>query len=664
MSKTLTSAIDVACRAGRLRAVDYLRVSTEEQAKGYGIAYTGKKTKKYIDKKGWGHVGTYADEGFSGSLEADKRPDLKRLMEAARVTPRPFDVVVVPEGRAIGRTGRAFWRWVWELEDLGVFVAVVADDYDNTTPEGRKKMRRDADYAETEREIIRERTQGGIQEKAESGGHPAGVAPYGWRIEDKGKRGASRLVIDENAAATLRKVWHLMVEEHFNIRESAARLNTLGVASPGGKSWSANSLRRILKGTPVQKSVRIYRNPETASTRRGTKLDADGNPVYGERTVIELDPIFKEEEIARLNAAMARTGRPSFAKNGIHPLSKRFFGLCGKHYTGVSRTATAARAYRCSGKIELYPGSPKCDCSQVDADAMEALVWGEVCKLLGDPERLQSMSEDWVNMAADSRVNHAARIEELDRKIAAQTKAMGAVMAMAAKEAALKDLDPSEAIREATGALGQELAQLQAMRDEAVAWAADVEAAQVRAQDLKELATVARTRLHDMEPADQMMVMALLDVRVTILGEVPAKLRDDDRAGRWFRSRGRVVPNLTDEAWARVEPLLTSGGRGRPSASPRKTLEAVLLKARTGMAWRDLPDSYGSYGTIASAAHRWFTTGRWEEFMNALADMPGTPLPPNGVRLPPVRVEGRVDPRLLISTQATPGEPGSHTASL
>ncbi|MGV9903517.1 recombinase family protein [Streptomyces sp. NPDC003388] len=124
MTKTLTRAVDTALRATgtlTLRAVDYLRVSTEDQAKGYGIAYTGKKTARYIEKKGWAHLGTYADEGYSGSLEADDRPDLKRLMQAARKTPRPFDMVVVNEGRGIGRTGRAFWKWVWELEDLGVY---------------------------------------------------------------------------------------------------------------------------------------------------------------------------------------------------------------------------------------------------------------------------------------------------------------------------------------------------------------------------------------------------------------------------------------------------------------------------------------------------------------------------------------------------------------
>lgn len=62
MGKTLSRAVETALRArvATLRAVDYLRVSTEEQTEGYGISYTGKRTARYIQNKGWTHVGTYA----------------------------------------------------------------------------------------------------------------------------------------------------------------------------------------------------------------------------------------------------------------------------------------------------------------------------------------------------------------------------------------------------------------------------------------------------------------------------------------------------------------------------------------------------------------------------------------------------------------------------
>jgi DNA invertase Pin-like site-specific DNA recombinase len=78
-------------------------------------------------------------------------------MALARQIPRPFDVVVVAETRAIGRRDRVFWRWVWELQDLGISVAVVDKDIDNTTEDGEAAMREEANYAFKEYVRIRNR---------------------------------------------------------------------------------------------------------------------------------------------------------------------------------------------------------------------------------------------------------------------------------------------------------------------------------------------------------------------------------------------------------------------------------------------------------------------------------------------------------------------------
>ncbi|MGW5026142.1 recombinase family protein [Streptomyces albidoflavus] len=256
MDRTLTRAVGTALRitgTAKLRAVDYIRVSTEEQANGYGISYTGKKTARYIQKKGWEPVGTYADEGFSGSLEADDRPDLRRLMKDARKSPRPFDMVVVNEGRGIGRTGRAFWKWVWDLEDLGVYVAVVKRDYDNSTSAGRSQMRKDADYAEEERELIRERTQGGIQEKAEDGLYPGGMVPFGWDIAERGKKGASRYVVHKEEAATLRRARETFLEKRSS-QETALTLNSEKRLTRSGNGWTAKNIRCRLLGDAALES--------------------------------------------------------------------------------------------------------------------------------------------------------------------------------------------------------------------------------------------------------------------------------------------------------------------------------------------------------------------------------------------------------------------------
>jgi DNA invertase Pin-like site-specific DNA recombinase len=395
------------------------------------------------------------------------RGDLDRLMADAKATPRPFDVVVVKAGDRIGRTGRAFWRWVWELEDLGIFVGASGRGYDNTTGEGRRQMRKDADYAEDEYEVIRSRTTEGLQEKAEVGGYTGGTPPYGFTVVNKGVKGESRLVRDDHETTVLHRAWELLVLDLHNCRAAARVLNAERLFKRKGRSWGAGELRTRLKSRAVQDSKVIYRNPASAGRKSGPLLDAEGKPVCGDAVMIELPAVFTPQELRRLNAALDRTARTPRAKEGIHPLSKRIIGVCGAHYTGLNRSDRSGRKYRCSGKLEAYPGAAVCSCGQIDADALEARVWTEVVHLLGDPERLAQMAEDWVQMAVDCRIDHAARMEEMNRQIETQRKALAGVMASAARTAAAAGLDPQTMIDEATAPLIDELSSLQKMLTDA-----------------------------------------------------------------------------------------------------------------------------------------------------------------------------------------------------
>ncbi|MEU5764927.1 recombinase family protein [Streptomyces asoensis] len=650
MSKTL---------AATLRAVDYLRVSTEQQKQGYGISYSAKKTAKYVQRKSWTHVDTFKDEGVSGSLSWQERDDLPRLMKLARQQPRPFDIVVVNETRAIGRTDRAFYRWVWELQDLGIYVAVVDKDIDNTTEEGEAQMREEANYAFKEYTRIRVRTQSGIQEKAEEGGHPGGAHPYGWRIEDQGRRGESRLVLDVCPADghctavhetdVLERAWHLVVIESRNCRQAAMALNAEGARTRTGKLWTAGNLRRVLQSRAVRTAQMIYRNPETAGKSNGTKLGMDGQPANGQTVVIPLPRFFSEAEVERLGKALARNARTRKAGASVHPLSKRVYGSCGRYYTGLDRGDRPGRMYRCSGKIEAYPGAKVCTCSQVDADALEGRVWDEVCALLQDPERLTAMAMDWLDMATGQQGNHAERIADLGKKIEAQDDAIANVMIVAARS------NSPAAVVKAVKTLEDEREELVRLRTEAEVWQKEGELAQQRAHDLQSLADLARTRMRKMTAQEKTEVCDLLDLKVTLAGPVPKKTRNDDTLTAWFRTRGRGVPVLDDAAWEAVRALFEgSEVRKRAGRLPhRQVLEAVLLKARTGQTWKQLPDEYGKTTGITTRYQRWVASGLFEQAMDALAKCESTPLP-DLYPLPPLLVEGKIDPRILVRVPAEP----------
>ncbi|GGJ38589.1 recombinase family protein [Streptomyces brasiliensis] len=675
MTHTLTTAIDVADTAvsgPRLRAVDYLRVSTEEQAKGYGIAYTGKKTSRYIQRKGWRHVGTYADEGVSGSLEAHERDDLKRLMENVREDPRPFDVVVVAEGRAIGRTGRAFWRWVWELKDLGVYVAVVKGDYDNTTADGRKKMRKDADYAEEEREVIRDRTQGGLQEKAEEGGYTGGNVPYGWRIEDQGKKGESRLVLDihegdgfiKGETITLRRARALIAAEGMNWGEAAGQLNLEGFLTRSDVPWSRDNLKARLMSRAVLEGIQVFRDPRSAAspTGRGTKLGRDGKPIYGSTVTIKLDQPFTEEETKELvNAAKKLSKRRSPKSNSeIYPLSGVIKSLCGGRYVGTIQSATGVRTYVCSGKQEKYVGAGTCSCSQIDADRIEAEVWGRATRILGDPEELRGLAAESVDMTLGAQGGHEERIEELDGQIAVQQKAIATVMRSTSLQAAAMDMSDEEIqelLAQAVGPLRDEVGRLKKLRQEAVDWQRETEEAEQLARDMRALAEMAHVEMPNMPPESKAEFVDLADIKVTILSPVPLrKARTECSVGAWFKAGGLGIPvEVSDERWAQIEPLVKKTGRGSGKATDlplRECVEAVLRKARDAVSWNTAAGSLsrGNGRSLMKRWLRWEEDGSWARVVAALEGVESLPVPEpsNEIPLPDLLVEGRLDPRLLL----------------
>ncbi|MEV5646255.1 IS5 family transposase [Streptomyces flaveolus] len=68
---------------------------------------------------------------------------------------------------------------------------------------------------------------------------------------------------------------------------------------------------------------------------------------------------------------------------------------------------------------------------------------------------------------------------------------------------------------------------------------------------------------------------------------------------------------LTDQAWAVIEPLLAPPRMGRPVRDRRQVVNGILWKLSTGAAWRDLPERYGPWKTVYERFRRWSADGTW-----------------------------------------------------
>ena len=61
---------------------------------------------------------------------------------------------------------------------------------------------------------------------------------------------------------------------------------------------------------------------------------------------------------------------------------------------------------------------------------------------------------------------------------------------------------------------------------------------------------------------------------------------------------------LTDREWVRLEPLLGKRRTGRPPKDHRIIVNGLLWLAKTGAPWRDLPERFGPWRTVATRFHR------------------------------------------------------------
>ena len=78
---------------------------------------------------------------------------------------------------------------------------------------------------------------------------------------------------------------------------------------------------------------------------------------------------------------------------------------------------------------------------------------------------------------------------------------------------------------------------------------------------------------------------------------------------------------LRDDQWERIRDLLPGRADtvGVTAKDNRLFVEAVLYRYRAGIAWRDLPERFGSWKAVHTRFSRWAERGVWQRVLNTLA---------------------------------------------
>lgn len=162
-----------------MRAVSYLRVSTDEQASsGLGIEAQRAGIAAHLLGKGGTLVAEVTDEGVSGSVPAGARPGVLEAM--ALLHAGEADTLIASKLDRLGRSAYDVLGLAGQAEREGWQLVVLDLGLDTSTPVGRFTLTILAAVAELERNLIRQRTREALAAKKARGepvGRPVEVDP-------------------------------------------------------------------------------------------------------------------------------------------------------------------------------------------------------------------------------------------------------------------------------------------------------------------------------------------------------------------------------------------------------------------------------------------------------------------------------------------------------
>lgn len=337
----------------------WIRVSTEDQAKGESPEHHEERARSYAKSRGWQVKEVYDLAGQSGKAVM-QHPEAKRMMkdiERGHITALVFSKLA-----RLSRNRR-------ELEDFSDFfnkhqadLISLSEAIDTSTAGGRMFFHLLGVFAQWEREEITERVNASVLTRAKLGKSINGSAPYGYQWKDR------KLVVQPEEAAIRRKAYELFVQ-HRRKGHVAKLLNEAGYRGRTGTIWRDTQVLRVLEESSAKG---IYYFNRMRQTEHPWRTEPKPESEWGK---VECDPIIPKELWEQVNQIIEEQLK-SWKKPGKPPVHL-FSGL-----------ATCA----CGQRMYVRADSPKYFCrkchKKIPITDLENVIQAELKAFFTQPKRI------------------------------------------------------------------------------------------------------------------------------------------------------------------------------------------------------------------------------------------------------------------------------------
>lgn len=357
---------DIPCK----RCAVYARKSTDFGMKQTFTSIDAQieSCKRHIEAhaaEGWLLQEVYSDVAISGGTM--ERPAMQKML--ADIRAGRIDAIVTYKLDRISRSIRDFSNLLYELEELGVSLVIITQNFDTSTPMGKLCINFLSSFAEFEREMTRDRIRDKAASLAQQGLWNAGRPPFGYRLDEQ------RFLHQEPAEAAAVRRMFLDAAAGVPLHETACYLNASHAPKPRTRSgqdaprpWSGDKIKAVLRR-------RLYAG---VTTSHGTEYPG------------RHEAIVSNEEWQAAQAALKLSLRQEKPARGLsYPLRGLLrCPVCGSPLAGTfsaGRRGNISRYYIC---YVHKKHKERCSFSGLPAAAVEQAVARQLSALAHDKDML------------------------------------------------------------------------------------------------------------------------------------------------------------------------------------------------------------------------------------------------------------------------------------